>query len=111
MNPAVSISLLTVRKLKPVQCLFYIIGQVAGAFAGALLVYWLYWDLFNKYDGGVRHVLGANGTADIFFTMPAAGVSNWTAFFDQIVGTAILMIFIMALGQVVFVRPTYQSLL
>jgi glycerol uptake facilitator-like aquaporin len=102
---------MTVRKLKPVQCLFYIIGQVAGAFGGAFLVYWLYWDLFNRYDGGVRHVLGANGTAEIFFTMPAAGVSHWTAFLEQIVGTAVLMIFIMALGQVSCVRETcHQSL-
>ena len=100
LNPAVSISLMTVRKLKPVQCLFYIVGQVAGAFVGALLVYWLHWNLFNQFDGGVRHLVGVNGTADIFFTMPSAGVGEWNALFDQIVGTAILMIFIMALGQV-----------
>jgi glycerol uptake facilitator-like aquaporin len=100
LNPAVSISLLTVRKLKPVQCLFYIIGQIVGAFFGALCVYYLYWSLFNEFDSSVRQVAGEHGTADIFFTMPAKGVPAWNSFFDQIVGTAILMIFIMAVGHV-----------
>ncbi len=100
LNPAVSLSLLTVRKLKPVQCLFYIIGQLLGAFFGALVVYYLYWSLFNAFDGTVREVAGGTGTADIFFTMPTKGVPHWNSFFDQIVGTAVLMIFIMALINV-----------
>ena len=91
---------MTVRKLKPVQCLFYVVGQMIGAFLGALVVYALYWNLFNEYDGGVRLVAGTNGTADIFFTMPSKGVEHWNSFFDQIVGTAVLMIFVMALGNV-----------
>jgi glycerol uptake facilitator-like aquaporin len=100
LNPAVSISLMTIRKLKPLQCVFYIIGQMFGAFFGALVVYWLHWNLFNKFDGGIRHVTGEKSTADIFFTMPADGVHEWNALFDQVVGTAILMIFIMALENV-----------
>jgi len=100
LNPAVSISLLTIRKLKPLQCLFYIIGQMIGAFFGALFVYQLYWGLFNKFDGSVRQIAGSNGTADIFFTMPANGVPHWNSFFDQIIGTAVLMIFIMAVVNV-----------
>jgi len=99
LNPAVSISLLTIRKLKPIQCLFYILGQMLGAFFGGIVVYYLHWGLFNQFDGGVRQIAGVKGTADIFFTMPSAGVSNGNAFFDQIVGTAILMIFIMAIGN------------
>ncbi|CAF0755946.1 unnamed protein product [Adineta steineri] len=97
LNPAVSISLLTVRKLKPVQCIIYIISQLIGAFFGALVVYYLYFGLFNKFDDGERAMLGETGTADIFFTMPADGVAHWNSFFDQVVGTAVLMIFIMAL--------------
>jgi len=71
-----------------------------GAFFGALCVYFVYYGLFNKFDQGVRAVSGVTGTADIFFTMPATGVEHWNSFFDQIIGTAILMIFIMALGVV-----------
>ncbi|CAF2026837.1 unnamed protein product [Rotaria magnacalcarata] len=99
LNPAVSISLLTLRKLKPMQCLFYIIGQILGAFFGALFVYFLYWGLFNRFDDSVRHIAGPQGTADIFFTIPEDGVHGWNLFFDQVVGTAVLMIFIMALGN------------
>ena len=91
---------MTVRKLKPVQCLFYIVGQMVGAFLGALVVYALYWNLFNEFDGGIRHVTGPHGTADIFFTMPSKGVQDWNSLFDQIVGTAVLMIVVMALGNV-----------
>lgn len=86
--------------MKPIQCLFYIIGQILGAFFGALFVYCLYWSLFNRFDGGTRQIIGDQGTADIFFTMPQDGVQQWNLLFDQILGTAVLMIFIMALGNV-----------
>ncbi|CAF2343293.1 unnamed protein product [Rotaria sp. Silwood2] len=99
LNPAVSISLLTIRKLKPIQCLFYVIGQLLGAFFGALIVYYLHWGLFNRFDGGVRQIAGESGTADIFFTIPEDGIQQWNLFFDQLIGTAVLMIFIMALGN------------
>ena len=56
--------------------------------------------MFNEFDGGTRQMLGINGTADIFFTMPAKSVLGWNLLMDQIVGTGILMIFIMALGNV-----------
>jgi glycerol uptake facilitator-like aquaporin len=86
--------------MKPLQCLLYIIGQLIGAFFGALTVYYLHWSLLNVFDGTNRQVLGSQGTADIFFTMPANGVPHWNSFLDQLIGTAILMIFIMALISV-----------
>ncbi|CAF0958793.1 unnamed protein product [Rotaria sordida] len=95
-NPALSISLMTIRKLKPLQCFFYVIGQILGAFLGAALVYIVYLKQFDEFDGGIREMTGPNGTADIFFTMPAKGTPQWNALVDQIVGTAILMIFVMA---------------
>jgi glycerol uptake facilitator-like aquaporin len=99
-NPAVSISLMTIRKLKPLQCVFYVVGQIVGAFVGAALVYLVYWSRFNEFDGGTRQIIGINGTGDIFFTMPGKGVPHWNALIDQIVSTGILLIFIMALGDV-----------
>ncbi|UJR38349.1 hypothetical protein I4U23_031019 [Adineta vaga] len=71
LNPALSISLMTIRKVKPLQCIFYIIGQILGAFLGAALVYLVYLKQFDAYDGGVRQMTGDSGTADIFFTMPS----------------------------------------
>ncbi|CAF2729752.1 unnamed protein product [Rotaria sp. Silwood2] len=87
---------MTIRKLKPLQCIFYVIGQILGAFIGAALVYLVYLKQFDEFDGGTREMTGPNGTADIFFTMPAEGTPQWNALVDQIVGTAILMIFVMA---------------
>lgn len=92
--------MLTVRQIKPIQCVFYIIGQMLGGFFGGLFVYLLHMDLFHKYDDGNRQIIGDKGTGDIFFTIRASGVHNINALFDQIVGTAVLMIFIMALNKV-----------
>jgi len=98
-NPAVTISLMTVKIIKPIQCLFYIVGQMIGAFIGAVLVYFVYLNQFNEFDGGQRQLTGVNGTGDIFFTMPGNGIPHWNAFIDQMLITAILMIFIMALSN------------
>ena len=91
---------MTVRKLKPLQCMIYVIGQFLGGFLGGALVYLVYLKQFDGFDGGIREVTGPNGTADIFFTMPAEGLPNWNALIDQIVGTAIVMIFVMGVTNV-----------
>ena len=91
---------MTVRKLKPLQCIFYIIGQILGAFLGGVLVYLAYLKQFDEFDGGILQMTGINGTADIFFTMPGEGTPQWNALVDQIVGTAILLIFILAVTHV-----------
>lgn len=80
--------------------MFYIIGQVLGGFLGAALVYLAYLKQFDEFDGGIRCSIGSNGTADIFFTMQAKGLPQWNAFIDQIICTAILMIFVMAVTHV-----------
>jgi glycerol uptake facilitator-like aquaporin len=98
-NPAVSLGLLTLRKLKVIQCLFYIVGQIGGAFFASALVYLVYLSHFNQYDGGIRQIEGSNGTADIFYTVPGVGIPNWNCFIDSMVGTSVLLIFIMALGN------------
>ncbi|CAF1173122.1 unnamed protein product [Adineta ricciae] len=97
LNPAVSISLLTIKKMKPIQCLFYVVGQILGAFFGAVLVYTVYRNQFNEFDGGIRQMTGPNGTADIFFTMPGKGISYFNTFIDQVISTSLLMIYIMAI--------------
>jgi glycerol uptake facilitator protein len=96
LNPAVTVALATfkgfpVRKVAP-----YIGAQVAGAFAGALLVRFNYSDLINKVDP--QHTKATQG---IFSTSPDAGVSLVTAFSDQVIGTAILVAVIFALTSAV----------
>lgn len=98
-NPAVSIGLLSIGKMKVLQCLFYVFGQILGAFLASAMVYIVYLSQFNIYDGGIRQIEGINSTADIFYTVPASGVPNWNCLIDSITGTSLLLIFIMALGN------------
>ncbi|CAF1477121.1 unnamed protein product [Adineta ricciae] len=64
---------------------------------GAVLVYTVYRNQFNEFDGGIRQMTGPNGTADIFFTMSGKGVSYFNTFIDQVISTSLLMIYIMAI--------------
>ncbi|CAF0860054.1 unnamed protein product [Rotaria sordida] len=98
-NPAVSIAMLSLRSITPLQCLAYIIAQFIGAFIAAGLVFGTYFDAINQFDHGVRQVTGIQATAGIFGTLPAQGVSQISLFFDQILSTAMLLIGICALSN------------
>jgi glycerol uptake facilitator-like aquaporin len=51
----------------------------------------------NRFDGGIRQIGGPNGTAGIFATYPADGVSLLTACFDQFLSTFLFVILILAI--------------
>ena len=76
-----SISLFTIGKLKFLQCIFYFIGQVSGA----ALVYLVFWNQFETFDGGLRQITGSNGRGDIFFTIPGKGIPQWNTLIDQMI--------------------------
>ena len=51
-----------------------------------------YREAFAAFDGGVRQVLGPQGTAGIFATYPQPYLTTFPGgFIDQVVGTAILV--------------------
>jgi glycerol uptake facilitator-like aquaporin len=56
-----------------------------------------YQEAFSAFDGGIRQVLGEQGTAGIFATYPQPYLSTLGGFVDQVVGTALLMIAILAI--------------
>ncbi|KAI8959702.1 aquaporin-like protein [Daldinia sp. FL1419] len=93
MNPAISISLSLFRGFPWKSCLVYVIVQfIAGIAAGALA--------FGIYRDTIRYVdPSMTNTAKTFFSSPQEWVSLGTAFFDQIVGSAIMMIAVFALGD------------
>ncbi|MBY9073997.1 aquaporin family protein [Nocardioides sp. WL0053] len=95
LNPAVTIALAAFKGFSWAKVLPYSIAQLAGAFAGAIVVRFTYGDLIASVDPG--HTVATQG---IFSTLPGNGVydvSTTTAFFDQVVGTAILVFVIFAL--------------
>lgn len=99
LNPAVSIALAAFgkfdwRKLGP-----YIASQMLGAFTGAALVYSVYIDSLNAYDGGVRTVTGPTATAGIFSTYPQPYMTHLCSFWTEMVGSALLMGGIFAIGD------------
>ena len=99
LNPAVTVALAVHRGLPWRKVAPYALAQTAGAFAGAALVFLTYHEAFAAFDGGVRQVAGAQGTAGIFATYPQPFLSIAGGLVDQIVGTALLLIGVLAIGD------------
>src|SRR5262245_31324010 len=94
LNPAVTLALSVYRQFPWSRVLPYCLAQVAGAFAGAALVFVNYWPKFYQFDP----TLSLPESAGIFCTFPAVPDAFWGfALFDQIIGTAILVGMIFAL--------------
>jgi MIP family channel proteins len=92
LNPAVTIALAVLRRFSWTKVLPYIAGQFVGAFVASLVVYLTYAEALNAFDGGVRQVLGPQGTAGIWATYPQPFLSTFPGgLIDQIVGAAILV--------------------
>ncbi|CAM5257344.1 MIP/aquaporin family protein [Streptomyces griseomycini] len=96
-NPAVTVALAVFKGFPWRKVVPYALAQTAGAFVAALLVRWNYTEALAKADPG--HTIK---TQVVFSTLPANGnpnlpVHEWGAFRDQVIGTAILMLLIMAI--------------
>ncbi|MCI0336946.1 MAG: MIP family channel protein [Acidobacteria bacterium] len=99
LNPAVTLALAGRRGFAWSKVFPYWLAQIAGAFTGAAVVFIVYREAFNAFDHGSRVVLGEKGTAGIFATYPQPFLSILGGLVDQIVGTAILLLVIMAIGD------------
>ncbi|HVV20774.1 MAG TPA: MIP/aquaporin family protein [Pseudonocardiaceae bacterium] len=95
LNPAVTIALAVFKGFEWRKVAPYVLAQTVGAFVAALLVRWNYTEVLAKFDPG--HTVKSQF---IFSTLPGNGsapVSDWGAFRDQIIGTAILLFVIVAI--------------
>jgi glycerol uptake facilitator protein len=101
LNPAVTMSLALRRGFPWSKVPGYWLAQVAGAFAGAALVYAVYKGAIDSYERANNITRGQTNsvpTYSIFATFPAQYLGNWIGpFVDQVVGTAFLVGFIFAL--------------
>ncbi|KAM9737275.1 aquaporin-10b [Menidia menidia] len=99
LNPAVSLSLCVLGRHPWLKLPFYVFSQVLGAFLAAATVALQYHDAIRTYGGGQLTVTGPTATAGIFSTYPADYLSLWGGVIDQVVGTAALLLGVLALGD------------
>ncbi|MER7312620.1 MIP/aquaporin family protein [Streptomyces halstedii] len=105
LNPAVTVALAAFRGFPWSKVAPYALAQTAGAFVAALLVRWNYSEALAKADPG-----HTDKTQIAFSTLPANGnpalpVHEWGAFRDQVIGTAILLLLIMAITDTLNTPP------
>jgi glycerol uptake facilitator protein len=92
LNPAVTIALAATGRFPWSKLPHYIVAQMIGAFLGAGTVFAVYhgqWMVTDPY---------LQTTAGVFATSPAVP-GFWSGFIDQVVGTALLMGLILAIGD------------
>ncbi|XP_076610549.1 aquaporin-10b [Chaetodon auriga] len=99
LNPAVSLSLCILGRHRWLKLPFYVFFQVLGAFLAAATVGLQYYDAIRAYGGGELTVSGPTATAGIFSTYPADYLSLWGGVVDQVIGTAALLVCVLALGD------------
>jgi MIP family channel proteins len=99
LNPAVTLAVAVWRGFPWQKVGPYIVAQVAGAFVASAVVFLTYHEAFAHFDNGVRQVSGPLGTAGIFATYPQAWLSTFGGFVDQVVGTALLVGIVFAIGD------------
>ncbi|MFH8476078.1 MIP/aquaporin family protein [Streptomyces sp. NPDC018000] len=105
LNPAVTLALAAFKDFPWRKVAPYALAQVAGAFVAALVVRWNYAEALARADPG--HTLK---TQIVFSTLPANGnpalpVSEWGALRDQVIGTAILVLLIFAVTDLLNKPP------
>jgi len=89
LNPAVTLAMAVTGRLPWGKVPHYVVAQFLGAFAGASLMFAVYYPKWIVADPTFEH------TAWVFSTFPAVD-GFWPGFFDQVVGTALLLGLILA---------------
>ncbi len=95
LNPAVTLAMAVLRGFSWCKVLPYILAQFAGAFAASALVYFTYQEALLAFEPSPTLT-----TAGIWSTYPQEYLSNVPGgLLDQIVGTALLVLVIFAIGD------------
>jgi glycerol uptake facilitator protein len=109
LNPAVTLALAVFRDFPWRKVLPYMAAQLAGAFVAAALVYVNYLPAFQKFDP----TMSKPETVSVFTTAPAFPDAWAFGLLDQVVGTALLIGLILAIGEPKnpFTTPALQPLM
>ncbi|XP_064032198.1 aquaporin-10 [Pogoniulus pusillus] len=97
MNPAFSLAMCLVEQLPWWKLPIFVVVQTCAAFLGAAAVYGLYYDAIQNYTNGTLLTYGPGETASIFATYPADYVSIANGFLDQVIGTSVLLVGVLAI--------------
>src|SRR5713226_1816302 len=99
LNPAVTLAMAVFRGFPWRKVLPYFIAQTAGAFLAAALVYRNYLPAFHQFDPQLEK------TAGVFTTFPAFPAFPQAGFLDQVIGTALLLLMVLAITDEFNVPP------
>jgi aquaglyceroporin related protein len=93
MNPAISISLSIFRGFPWRSCAVYVTAQFLASLTAGGLAYGLFADSIHHVDPGMTNM------SKTFFSTPQEWVSFRSAFANQVVGSAVQMMAVLALGD------------
>ncbi|XP_033974519.1 aquaporin-3-like [Trematomus bernacchii] len=96
LNPAVTFAMCLLGREPWRKFPMYFLFQTIGAYFGAAIIFGMYYDALWDIPGSFN-VTGPRATAGIFATYPGKHLTLVNGFFDQIIGTAALIVCILAI--------------
>ncbi|XP_007895329.1 aquaporin-3-like [Callorhinchus milii] len=97
LNPAVTFALCLLAREPWIKFPLFSLAQILGGFLGAGIIFGLYFDAIWLHGNNHLIVMGPNATAGIFATYPSEHLTLINGFFDQLIGTAALIVCILAI--------------
>lgn len=106
LNPAVTVAFAVRRRFPWKMVPGYVIAQCAGAFAGAALVYAVYFQAIDAYEAANDITRDGGSTVGIFVTGPADYFTTyWGPLLTEFVASAFLILFILAVVDLLNTPP------
>ncbi|XP_059688087.1 aquaporin-10 [Gavia stellata] len=97
LNPSFSLAMCLLEQFPWWKFPIFLAVQISGAFIASGTVYVLYYDAIQYYSNGTLTASGPRETASIFATYPSDYLSLSNGFLDQVIGTALLIVGILAM--------------
>ncbi|KAJ8363467.1 hypothetical protein SKAU_G00122980 [Synaphobranchus kaupii] len=97
LNPAVTLAQCLLGREPWIKFPVYFLFQTLGAFLGAGVIFGMYYDALWDFGNNDLIVVGEKATAGIFATYPSRHLTLVNGFFDQLIGTAALIVCILAI--------------